>query len=574
MMKRLEQIETDVRPENSSFGEFLRRTHCDLDTFWKSLSEDNDAGYFYLGDLRENLFCISDNMQRDFGFRGNVVRDLPLQWSRRIGTPEFRDMYLQDMQAVLRDRRTVHDSRYRVKDARGNPVWVRERARLKWSEDGAELLFVAGRITCQERHFVVDPITNLPRAGAAVEELRGRAGEKTLLIGIGLKGVGSLNSIRGRASGDRLMGRVADALMTELADKMAFFRLEGAHYMALVNPAYAGEGGPALVRQITRTVQRCYEEMAVPAANPCFFGLLEYTGRAFEDRDVVEDLTGLIHLAEKNPEKPYLSYSQEGARLMRENSRMALELDEDVLEDMKRFRVMVQPIVSAHGPVLGGEVLLRWNFDGQEISPADFVPLLEKGRMIRPAGRWVLRRAVELCARMRAYNPAFFITVNVSLYQLSDEGLLPALQAWMQQWGVDGTGLVVELTESCLDEEPEKLRRFVDGCEKLGVAIALDDFGSGYSSLRMLLQYPLKMVKLDRDLVQATLRGDEKQRFMRSIVYACHQFGKIVCAEGVEEAWQDRMVCAMGCDMIQGFYHHRPLETEQMEQLVAAQPRE
>ena len=97
----------------------------------------------------------------------------------------------------------------------------------------------------------------------------------------------------------------------------------------------------------------------------------------------------------------------------------------------------------------------------------------------------------------------------------------------------------------------------------------MDDFGSGYSSLRMLLQYPSSIIKLDRSLLLEMAASEDKMNFISSIVYACHRFGKKVCMEGVETAAQDRMIRESGCDMIQGFCYYRPMELEDVYSLVS-----
>lgn len=171
--------------------------------------------------------------------------------------------------------------------------------------------------------------------------------------------------------------------------------------------------------------------------------------------------------------------------------------------------------------------------------------------------------------RVISYYPDFYLTFNVSLHQLSDGGLLDFMEETMEKYHLDGSHLVAELTESCLDEQPEKLNSFVDACQKLGIRIALDDFGSRYSSLRMLLQYPSSIIKLDRSLLQEVTESDGKMNFVRSIVYACHQFGKQVCMEGVEREDQNSVIQDTGCDMIQGFYYYRPLEMPDLFRLLS-----
>ena len=103
----------------------------------------------------------------------------------------------------------------------------------------------------------------------------------------------------------------------------------------------------------------------------------------------------------------------------------------------------------------------------------------------------------------------------------------------------------------------------------MGIYVALDDFGSGYSSMRMLLRYPSSIIKLDRSLISEMMESKENLNFIRSIVFACHQFGKTVCIEGVETEEQNELILDTGCDLIQGYYYYRPMELGNLYQLLS-----
>lgn len=249
---------------------------------------------------------------------------------------------------------------------------------------------------------------------------------------------------------------------------------------------------------------------------------------------------------------------------------MALALSRDVLHSMQNFRIVVQPIISVQdNTIVGGETLLRWNFQGKDISPEVFVPMLEKDNMIHLAGRWVFEQAVCTCMRLISYSPDFYLTFNVSLYQMSDRHFSEFMEEVLEKYNLDGSHLIAEMTESCLDEQPEKLLYFLNTCNKLGIRIALDDFGSGYSSLRMMLQYPSSVIKLDRSLLGEMTESVDKMNFISSIVYACHRFGKKVCMEGVETDEQDALIRESGCDLIQGYRYYRPMEVPALYRLLA-----
>ena len=474
---------------------------------------------------------------------------------------------------MLREKRTLHDLSYRVRDIHGNNQWIRCYGILKWNREKTTPLFFSGRVTHQDVSFVIDPVSNLPREHTAYRHLAEQTtnGEKSLVIGFSLNGITEVNSTKGRSYGDRLLKKVADSLMENLSWKMHFYRLEGMRCMAIVHPiVFQSETKESLVEQLRSIIRDCYESMGISIQNTCSFGLMEYPCHDFTPEDLVDNLISLIRVARQEVKDQYVEYSAQSIQQIKQMSNMALALCQDVTHGMQHFRIVIQPVVAAgDGTAIGGEVLLRWTFEGRDVSPGIFIPILEKENMIHLAGRWVFEQAACTCARLHAYDPAFYLTFNVSLLQLSDSGFLPFMRDVLEKYQLAGSSLVAELTESGLDEQPKKLEEFVAECQKMGLYIALDDFGSGYSSLRMLLQYPSSIIKLDKSLVQEVTESDEKMNFIRSIVYACHQFGKAVCMEGVEDADQNSIILDTGCDMIQGYYYYRPMEVHDVYQLVS-----
>ena len=563
--------ESAVQDKGSLFYHFLASTYHDMEFLFQSISQQNTVGYFYFGDMAKDLFYISDNMRDEFGFRSNVVPGLLKEWAKRIPSPQYRDMYRRQIQTMLLEKRTVHDLRYQIRNAAGKTIWIRCFGLLKWNEDKTQPLFFAGRVTHQDDDFVVDPVTNFPRATAMfsrVDQLR-QTGRQCLAIGFSLNSITELNNARGRTSSDHLVSNIADELMKNLMDKMSFYRLEGMRYMALVDPACA-ESREELVHQIREIVENGYKSVGLSVHHPCSFALMECPKARLTPSDFVENMVSLIKVAKQDSKQLFVVDSQENSEKIRNMSNIALALSRDVLRGMENFRIVIQPVVSVQtGQVVGGEVLLRWTFQGQDISPAVFIPLLEKGNLIQLAGRWVFEQAACNCMRLTSCMPEFYLTFNMSLQQLSDDQFTDFMRATLEKYRVSGSNLVAEMTESSMDERPEQLMRFVDACRELDIGIALDDFGSGYSSLRMLLQYPSSIIKLDRSLLLEMVASEDKMNFISSIVYACHRFGKKVCMEGVETWAQDGIIRECGCDMIQGFYYYRPMELEDVYSLVS-----
>lgn len=552
---------------------FLSNTYCDMAFLLSVLGHENKTSYFFFGDMQQSVYYISENMRVKFGFSSNVISDFIHVWASRIEDPDLLDRFWRDIDALLNKRQKYHDLRYQVLDANDNRIWIRCYGQIKWSEDGTTPLFYAGRISQQDEDFVVDPLTNFPTEAVLLKELEKRQNSKRhdRAIGFSLHNITQVNNNYGRDYGDNLIFEITRTLSDTLSHEVTFYRLGGMRFLGLVD-SHSLNIAEKLVSQIREIVDQAYHNMGVTLPSTCSFVLLHYPQDGVPPQDFIENAMSLIKIAHQSPEQRFITDSAGNLQKIKQMASMESQLAENILRGMKNFRIVVQPVVSTKtGLPVGGETLLRWQYDGENISPALFIPIIERENMIHLVGRWVFEQSVRACVRLTALMQDFYLTVNVSLQQLDDEGFTDFIQHTLDKYGLDGKHIVLELTESCMDSQPEKLENFVQECTQMNIRIALDDFGSGYSSLRVLLRYPSNIIKLDRSLLLEMSDSSEKSSFITSIVYACHQFGKKVCMEGVETQFQQKLVKQAGCDLIQGFYYHKPMELDAVYQLVGGQ---
>lgn len=552
---------------------FLSNTYCDVSFLLTACSSDNGTNYIFFGDMQKNLFFISENMRKRFGFENNIVPDLLSKWAARIDDPDVSKKFWDDMNELLEKKKNHHDLRYKITDVYGNSIWIRCTGKLKWNEDGTKPLFFAGCIMQQDEDFVVDLLTNFPTETVLAKELETIQSyhQSCQVIGFSFNNITQINNNYGRSYGDNLIKGIATKLNNELSSQMTFYRLSGMRCVALTKP-HNTEEVKELISKIKTIIDKTYQIRGVALQCTCSFAVMEYPQENVSAKDFIENMISLIKVAHQSPMQLYVDDSDGNIKKMQKASNLESHLIENILNGMKNFRIVIQPVVSAQdGRPVGGETLLRWRFDGKEVSPGIFIPIIENEHMIHLVGRWVFEQAVHSCVRILTYDPHFYLTVNVSLQQLHDEGFIEFIRQTLLKYDLDGKHIVMELTESCMDDQPEKLESFVSACEDMNIRIALDDFGSGYSSLRVLLRYPSNIIKLDRSLLLEMSDSFEKSGFITSIVYACHQFDKKVCMEGVETDFQNELVREAGCDLIQGFYYYKPMEVKQIYQLFAEQ---
>lgn len=243
-------------------------------------------------------------------------------------------------------------------------------------------------------------------------------------------------------------------------------------------------------------------------------------------------------------------------------------LDELVVNDelhsalgSEALTVFYQPKVDLRsGAVTGLEALLRWHHaDRGLLSPELFIPLAERSGLIPVITRWVLNAVLRQCGLWQQQGILVPIAVNLSGLDLEDVSLPDYLAQLLEAWEIPPQFIELEITETAAFGDPQRSLGVLQRLSRLGVAVAIDDFGIGYSSLERLKQLPVNTIKIDKSFVMEEGRGEHDMLFVDSITRLGHQLGMKVVAEGVDshESWQ--RLLASGCDMAQGYHISRPL---------------
>jgi diguanylate cyclase (GGDEF)-like protein len=253
---------------------------------------------------------------------------------------------------------------------------------------------------------------------------------------------------------------------------------------------------------------------------------------------------------------------------MREAVQARIEAETGLRQALENgdLRVHYQPIVHLRsGAVIGYEALLRWQHPTKGlVLPGAFIPVAEETWLMVPIGAYVLRQALAQVARWRSSERAdVHVSVNVSARQLRDGDLVHVVEQALQENGLPGEALVLELTESALVEDPAAAAATLAALRRLGVRIAVDDFGTGYSALGYLKQFPVSIVKIDRQFVAGIYENPDDRALVHAIISMTEALGLAVVAEGVESVAQQQVLLDLGCELAQGWHygHAEPAET-------------
>ncbi len=421
-----------------------------------------------------------------------------------------------------------------------------------------------------EFQAVTDPLTGLlNRRGfyQAVENilLRSERGEPSLvLLYLDLDGFKRVNDSLGHDAGDRVLRWVSEQLQGCLTSGDILGRMGGDEFTALLTLEFPEQAAKVAEKLIER-VSICQQVDGLDVMLGVSIGIATFP-------DCGSDLNGLLRAADiamyeakRAGRQQYRYYDQE----MNGRARSRLMLEDSVRTAIqnKDFTLVYQPQVSlADGRLRGVEALLRWQHPSVgDVPPGLFLPLLEEARLISQLSAWIYQQvAAQRQAWQATFDAELVLSVSLSSSQFNMPNLANQLAQVLERHGLQPRQLEVEISEDCLMSNLEEATKQLNLLRRIGVRIALDDFGMGSCSLAHLRDLAFDTLKLDPRLV-ACLPGSARDVAMaRSIIELCGHFDVLVVAEGVETAEQAQWLKANGCPFIQGPWAAQPLMAEEI----------
>jgi diguanylate cyclase (GGDEF)-like protein len=264
---------------------------------------------------------------------------------------------------------------------------------------------------------------------------------------------------------------------------------------------------------------------------------------------------------------------------MRARATEQLRLDHELRLAVERSELALhyQPEIDLDtGRIVGVEALLRWHHPERGlVLPSDFIPAAENTGLIVRIGRWVLEEAVLQARSWGDRVPGlrdFNVAVNLSARQITAPDLVSTVERVLGRYDWPAGHLTLELTESILIDDAESTLEVLNDLKRLGVKLAIDDFGTGFSSLSYLHRFPVDIVKVDRTFVTDVRTNGEGSPVAAAVMHMSRALGLMTAAEGVEEPEQLDGLRVLGCDLAQGFLFARPMPSEELEQMLRAEP--
>jgi diguanylate cyclase (GGDEF)-like protein len=438
---------------------------------------------------------------------------------------------------------------------------------------------VAELFAHQARH---DSLTALPNRALLVERLRvelaraARRREPVFLLWLDLDDFKVVNDSLGHQAGDQRLVAAGERLRACLRPGDTPARMGGDEFTVLLADLTSQQDAVRVAERVGAELAAPFEVAGHQVVVRASIGIAHSVPGATSDEELLRNADIAMYEAKKQGKGQYQVFTpgmdQAAWR------RLELEAELRVALEQQQFELYYQPILDLDsGAVSDLEALVRWDHPTRGLlPPADFIPLAEETGLIVPLGHWVLE---EACRQLAAWDAgdlthlSLGLSVNLSARQFHEPGLPSRVAQALASSGLEPRRLTLEITETSMVDDLGTAEATLAALRRLGVHVAVDDFGTGFSALGVLKHYPVDLLKIDRSFVDGLGRDAQDTAIVHAVIAFARTLGLRVTGEGIETAEQLEQLRALGCDHGQGYYFAKPLQPGSIQHFLSAHER-
>ena len=494
--------------------------------------------------------------------------------------PEDREKSAAAVEAALKPGAQDYHVQYRTLPEGRGSRWIEAFGRVERDETGAALRIIGlafeitNRVEALERiaHLAHhDGLTGLANRALFLDRLenalnRGQRGKGCAVILLDLDQFKVVNDTLGHPAGDMLLGEVAARLQAQMRAADTLARLGGDEFAILLTETETPQHAVVVAERLIAALRADFDLDGHPTSISACLGIAMAPSDGLTAKALVKAADVALYRAKADGVACVRFFAAENDTRMQ--LRRAQESDLRRAWVAQEFELFFQPIVDVRTrKVSCVEALLRWNHPERGlILPDEFIPLAEDIGLIVPIGEWVLAQA---CAAAMQWPGSPRVAVNLSPVQLAHAGLVAAVTEALAQSGLAAQRLELEITETVMVKETIPTLAALERLKALGLRIAMDDFGAGYSSLRNLQRFAFDKVKIDRTFTAGLGTSRQSEAIVRAVTGMCASLGMTSTAEGVETEAQLAQLDREGCAEAQGYLFSKPVPTGEIASVIA-----
>ncbi len=421
-----------------------------------------------------------------------------------------------------------------------------------------------------ERLANYDYLTSLPnrylfedRLSHAIANCE-RDGRRLMLMLLDIDNFKSINDTLGHSVGDLLLKSVADRLRNSLRKSDTVARLGGDFFVILFENIDEYKKTVSIVDNVFKLFKVPFKAGSHEIFVTVTGGMALYPDDSLEGEALLKCADIALHNAKKENKSQFRFYNKK----MNDDIIKRVKLEgylRKALEKNELFLVYQPQIDIKTGRIIGAEALIRWMHPKLKmIPPLDFIPIAEDTKMILEIGQFALEKAVSQLKEWRKLGMEDFkMVINVSAVQLAQGNFDEKVEAILNKYGVDPKNFEIEITETVLMKNMDRVKELLISLKRIGVGVAIDDFGTGYSSLAYLKKFPINRLKIDKTFIDDIPNDNDDVAITRAVISLGKSLGMKVVAEGVENERQLDFLLKEDCDEVQGYVFSKPLLPDQ-----------
>ncbi len=535
-------------------------------TFFESLCKISEE-YYYIENA-SGRSRWSPTAVNDFELPGEYVDSVGNLW-RSFIHPEDLERYDADIKRMQMGETDFHRVDYRIRKRSGEYIKVGCRGSVVRDKDGKIIWFTG---VVNKLNGEIDPNTHIGNVYVAAKDIKETFENETAkgaLMYLGIDNFKRINDLYTFSGGDEVLRNLAVKLKSIIPPSAMLYRIDGDRFA--VHYPYGDEADmTAIYNRAAREAQEIPLSENVEVSVSLSAGVCLYPKDADTPEALQRNTQYAFERAKREGKNQLTVYSKEIRAQYLKKLRLVEALKRSVRNDFKGFELYYQPIVdSSTRKIIECEALLRWKSEEfTNVSPVDFIPILEENGLIREVGKWVVRTAISQ-SREWEYDD-LTINVNVSYKQLKNEDFAEYVLKIIDEYQYDPTKLVIELTESCKVHDISVLMQTLDKLREHRVMVALDDFGTGYASLDILQEVSADWVKIEHKFVARCRDNKVDRNIVRHIILLAHALDMKVCMEGVETDEICQVAREEKADTLQGYFFSRPVPADDFKRILAA----
>ena len=562
----------DIKREIAEDAIHHTGTHLNLtgltDRVFDAMCLTSEEYYPYLTNLETNVTRVAPAMADFFGLEGEFLDDFSTVWVQYVHPDDLQE-FITDISATMSGRKQYHFCRYRARGKNGEYVQVTCRGGVYHGRDGEPDVF-AGYLVNLGAADTVDSATGLRNHQVMYEHLTEtlQSGRTEVVIRLEFRNMNRIRMLYGGEVCATLVRNLASDIVRIMDGDGEMFSENGTNFIICL-PGHDAAKANELYRLIrthckagvmTDTeaipVDITAGAVMLPDGTLATPSTVRQAALFAAEEAYYQNITGLRFFG---------GTDQKGGT---SNKDLLKIIQHDCVMDRSRFYLRFQPIVHAQtGRIAGAEALLRWKDEEHgEVAPGRFIAFLENDPAYEPLGYDIIRHAVRTAGKIRKILPDFRINVNITAIQLLAEDFVPNVLRVLEEEHYEPSYLILELTERCKEMEFDLLSRRVSELKKTGICVALDDMGTGYSTIDLLLHLAVDEIKLDMAFTRELQNVENNEILARTLCAASAKNKVKVCFEGVETGPMLDYLKGYGDVLLQGYYFDKPLLPEELEQ--------